>query len=93
MDFRRGVRTGAGLFVGIAALLGAACPWASPVVVKSLSVNSGSPAAVQTLVSYLLGGGITVVPESIQYTGAAAASRSPPPASIAAARSAAPRTA
>ena len=74
MDFRRGVRTGAGLFVGIAALLGAACPWASPVVVKSLSVNSGSPAAVQTLVSYLLGGGITVVPESIQYTGATAAS-------------------
>jgi hypothetical protein len=74
MDFRRGVRAGAGLFVGIAALLGAACPWASPVVVKPLSVNSGSPAAVQLLVSYLLGGGITVVPGSVQYTGATAAS-------------------
>lgn len=74
MDFRRGLRAGAGLFVGIAALLGAACPWASPVVVKPLSVNSGSPAAVQLLVSYLLGGGITVVSGSVQYTGAPAAS-------------------
>jgi hypothetical protein len=44
------------------------------VVVKPLSANSGSPAAVQTLVSYMLGGGITVVPGSVQYTGATAAS-------------------
>ncbi|HWZ74831.1 MAG TPA: choice-of-anchor L domain-containing protein [Casimicrobiaceae bacterium] len=74
MDFRRGLRAGAGLFVGIAALLGAACTWASPIVVKPLSANSGSPAAVQMLVSSLLGGGITVVPGSVQYTGATAAS-------------------
>ena len=74
MDFRRGLRAGAGFFVGTAAMLGAACTWASPVVVKPLSANSGSPAAVQMLVTNLLGGGITVVPGSVQYTGATAAS-------------------
>jgi len=74
MDFRRDLRAGMRLFVAIAAVLGAACPWASPVVVKPLSANSGSPAAVQTLVTNLLGGGITVVPGSVQYTGATAAS-------------------
>jgi hypothetical protein len=74
MDFRRGLRAGAGLFVGTAAMLGTAFTWASPIVVKPLSLNSGSPAALQTLVSTLVGGGVTVVPGSIQYTGATAAS-------------------
>ena len=74
MDFRRGLRAGVGLFVGTAAMLGAACTWASPVVVKPLSANGGSPAAVQMLVTNLLGGGIAVVPGSVQYTGATAAS-------------------
>ena len=74
MDFRRGLRASAGLFIGAAAMLGAVCAWASPIVVKPLSVNSGSPAALQTLVSTLVGGGVTVVPGSIQYTGATAAS-------------------
>jgi hypothetical protein len=74
MDFRRGLRAGVGLFVGAAAMLGAALCWASPIVVKPLSANNGSPAAVQQLVSNLLGGGITVVPGSVQYTGATAAS-------------------
>ena len=74
MDFRRGVRVGVGLFVGAAVGLGAACTWASPIVVKPLSANNGSSAAVQMLVSSLLGGGITVVPGSVQYTGATAAS-------------------
>jgi hypothetical protein len=73
MDFRRGLRAGAGLFVGTAAMLGAAFTWASPVVVKPLSLNSGSASALQTLVSTMVGGGITVVPGSIQYTGATAA--------------------
>lgn len=74
MDFHRGLRAGWGLLIGAAAMLGAAYAWASPIVVKPLSANSGSPAAVQQLVSSLLGGGITVVPGSVQYTGAAAAS-------------------
>jgi hypothetical protein len=74
MDFRRGLRAGVGLFVGAAVGLGAACTWASPIVVKPLSANNGSSAAVQMLVSSLLGGGITVVPGSVQYTGATAAS-------------------
>ena len=74
MDFRRGVRVGVGLFVGAAVGLGAACTWASPIVVKPLSANSGSSAAVQMLVSSLLGAGIAVVPGSVQYTGATAAS-------------------
>ncbi len=74
MDFRRGLRAGVGLFVGAAAMLGAACTWASPVVVKPLSATGGSPSAVQMLVTNLLGGGITVVPGSVQYTGATAAS-------------------
>jgi len=74
MDFRRGARVGVGLFVGAAIGLGAACTWASPIVVKPLSANSGSSAAVQMLVSSLLGGGIAVVPGSVQYTGATAAS-------------------
>ena len=58
MNFRRGVRVGVGLFVGAAVGLGAACTWASPIVVKPLSANSGSSAAVQMLVSSLLGAGI-----------------------------------
>ena len=62
------------LIVGTAAMLGAALCWASPVVVKPLSANNGSPAAVQMLVNSLLGGGIAVVPGSVQYTGASAAS-------------------
>src|SRR5207253_9592884 len=73
MDFRRGVRVGVGLFVGAAVGLGAACTWASPIVVKPLSANSGSSAAVLMLVSSLLGAGIAVVPGSVQYTGATAA--------------------
>jgi hypothetical protein len=74
MDFRRGGRLSAGLFIGAAATFGAVCAWASPIVVKPLSVNSGSPTALQTLVSTLVGAGVTVVPGSIQYTGATAAS-------------------
>jgi hypothetical protein len=74
MDFRRSVRVAVGLFVGAAVGLGAACTWASPIVVKPLSANNGSPAAVQMLVTSLLGGGIAVVPGSVQYTGATAAS-------------------
>ncbi len=74
MDFRRGLRAGVGRFVGATAMLGAALCWASPIVVKPLSTNSGSSAAVQLLVSNLLGGGIAVVPGSAQYTGATAAS-------------------
>ena len=75
MDFRLGFPAAAGFFVGAAAMLGAAGTlWASPVVVKPLSANSGSPAAVQMLVTNLLGGGIAVVPGSVQYTGATAAS-------------------
>ena len=74
MEFRRGLGAGAGLLVGTAFILGAVCSWASPVVVKPLSVNSGSSSAVQALVTTMLGGGISVVPGSIQYTGATAAS-------------------
>ena len=74
MDFRRGVRVVVGLFVGAAVGLGAACTWASPIVVKPLSANSSSSAAVQMLVSSLLGAGIAGVPGSVQYTGATAAS-------------------
>lgn len=74
MDFRRGLRAGVGLFVGAAAMFGAAGTWASPIVVKPLSATGGSPTAVQLLVTNLLGGGITVVPGSVQYTGATAAS-------------------
>jgi hypothetical protein len=74
MYFRQRVLAGAAFLAGTAAMLGAALCWASPIVVKPLSANNGSPAAVQQLVSSLLGGGITVVPGSVQYTGAAAAS-------------------
>jgi len=62
------------MLVGTAAMLGAALCWASPIVVKPLSANNASPAAVQMLVNSLLGGGITVVPGSVQYTGAGSAS-------------------
>ena len=46
----------------------------APAMAKPLSANSGSSAAVQMLVSSLLGAGIAVVPGSVQYTGATAAS-------------------
>jgi hypothetical protein len=62
------------MLVGTAAMLGAALCWASPIVVKPLSANNASPAAVQMLVNSLLGGGITVVPGSVEYTGAGSAS-------------------
>jgi hypothetical protein len=62
------------MLVGTAAMLGAALCWASPIVVKPLSANNASPAALQMLVNSLLGGGITVVPGSVEYTGASAAS-------------------
>ena len=74
MDFRRCLRAGAGLFVGMAAAFGAPSTWATPIVVKSLAVNGGSAAALQALVTTLVGGGISVVPGSIQYTGSTAAS-------------------
>jgi hypothetical protein len=73
MDVRRRLRIGAGLLVGTA-VLGASCAWASPIVVKPLSANNASPAAVQSLVTTLLGGGITLVQGSVQYTGASSAS-------------------
>jgi len=74
MDLRKGLRASAGLLLGTVATLGAVSTWASPVVVKPLSANAGSPAAVQLLASNLLGGGVAIVPGSVQYTGATAAS-------------------
>ena len=74
MDLRKGLRAGAAFVVGTIATLGAVSTWASPVVVKPLSATGGSPAAVQMLVSNLLGGGVAIVPGSVQYTGATAAS-------------------
>ena len=74
MHFSQRLLTGAAVVVGIAAALGAGPAAASPVVVKPLSATNASPAAVQMLVTSLLGGGITVVPGTIQYTGAASAS-------------------
>jgi len=74
MGFRVRVPAVAQMLVGTAAMLGAALCWASPIVVKPLSANNASPAAVQMLVNSLLGGGITVVPGSVEYTGASAAS-------------------
>ena len=74
MGFRVRVPAVAQMLVGTAAMLGAALCWASPIVVKPLSANNASPAAVQMLVNSLLGGGITVVPGSVEYTGAGSAS-------------------
>ena len=74
MDLRRSLRAGVGFLAGTAAMLGAACAWASPVVVKPLSASGPTPVAVQLMVSNLLGGGIAIVPGSIQYTGATTAS-------------------
>jgi len=74
MGFHLRVPAVAQMLVGTAAMLGAALCWASPIVVKPLSANNASPAAVQMLVNSLLGGGITVVPGSVEYTGASAAS-------------------
>jgi len=74
MGFHLRVPAVAQMLVGTAAMLGAALCWASPIVVKPLSANNASPAALQMLVNSLLGGGITVVPGSVEYTGASAAS-------------------
>lgn len=74
MHFRQRLLAGAVCVAGTTAMLGAALSWASPVVVKPLSATNASPAAVQMLVTSLLGGGITVVPGTVQYTGASAAS-------------------
>jgi hypothetical protein len=71
---RCGVFASLPLLLAAAAMLDATCLSASPIVVKPLSLNNGSPAAVQTLVSYLLGEGVTVVPGSVQYIGALSAS-------------------
>jgi hypothetical protein len=74
MKHRSHGRGVAGWMLSAAALLNVACLWASPVVVKPLSANNGSATAVQAMVNLLLGGGIAIVPGSIQYTGAASAS-------------------
>jgi hypothetical protein len=74
MDLRKGLRASAGLFVGAVATFGAVCTWAGPVVVKPLSATGGSPSAVQLLGTNLIGGGVAIVPGSVQYTGALAAS-------------------
>jgi hypothetical protein len=74
MYFRQRLLVGAAFLAGTAAVLGPAVSWASPVVVKPLSANNASPAAVQMLATSLLGGGITIVPGSVQYTGASSAS-------------------
>jgi hypothetical protein len=62
------------LAVAAVAMINAICLSAAPIVVKPLSANNSSPAAAQTLVSYIVGSGVTVVPGSIQYSGAGSAS-------------------
>ena len=74
MDLRKHLRAGAAFLAGTVIALGAACTWASPVVVKPLSATGGSVSAVQMLAYNLLGGGIAIVPGTIEYTGATAAS-------------------
>ena len=76
MNSWRGLLAVARLVFGAVAILNVASLCASPVVVKPLSASGGTPASVQLLVSTLLGGssGISVVPGSVQYTGAASAS-------------------
>jgi hypothetical protein len=62
-------------FVGGVAALASLAGWANPVVVKPIAV-SGSSSAIQTMVNLIVAsdGGITLVPGSAQYTGAAWAS-------------------
>src|SRR5262245_5126683 len=62
------------LLLAAAAMLDATCLSASPIVVKPLSATYALPAALQVLVSYLLGPGVALVPGSVQYTGTPSAS-------------------